>query len=74
MATILDPRYKIEMLEYYFPLIYGDKAKNEMICDYTSGRIGREGTRGTCVGEDPQVDDSLMDFERYHCKNKGWEY
>ena len=24
MATILDPRYKIELLEYYFPIIYGD--------------------------------------------------
>ena len=52
MATILDPRYKIELLEYYFPLIYGDKAKNEMICDYTSGRMGREGTRGTCRSEE----------------------
>ena len=24
VATILDPRYKIELLEYYFPIIYGD--------------------------------------------------
>ncbi|KAK9984027.1 hypothetical protein SO802_033552 [Lithocarpus litseifolius] len=54
VATILDPRYKIELLEYYFPLIYGDEAENEiqrvrdtcyeMICDYTSGRMGREGS------------------------------
>ena len=71
---ILDPRYKIELLEYYFLVIYGDEADNEiqrvrdicyeMICDYSSGRTGREGTRGPCVGEDPQVDDSVMDFER----------
>ena len=85
VATILDPRYKIELLEYYFPLIYGDEAENEiqkvrdtcyeMIRYYTSGRMGREGTRGTCVSEDPQVDDSLMDFERYLSqKKKGWEY
>ena len=24
VTTILDPRYKIELLEYYFPIIYGD--------------------------------------------------
>ena len=85
MATILDPRYKIELLGYYFPLIYGDEVENEiqrvkdtcyeMICDYTSGRMGREGNHGTCVSEDPQLEDSLMDFERYLSqKKKGWEY
>ena len=62
-ATILDPRYKIELLEYYFPIIYGDEADNEiqkvrdifyeMIRDYSSGRMGRESTHGPCVGEDP---------------------
>ena len=41
-----------------------------MIHDYTSGRMGREGTRGTCASEDPQVDDSLMDFERYLSQKK----
>ena len=41
-----------------------------MIRDYTSGRMGREGTRGTCVSEDPQVDDSLMNFERYLSQKK----
>ena len=56
-------------MEYYFPLIYGNEAENEiqkvrdtcyeMIHNYTSRRMGREGTRGTCVIEDPQVDDSL---------------
>ena len=71
----IDPRYNIELLEYYFPIIYGDEADNEiqrvrdicyeMIRGYSSGSMGREGTRGPCVGEDLQVDDSLMDFERY---------
>ena len=80
VTTILEPRYKIELLEYYFPIIYGDEADNEiqrgrdicyeMICDYSSRRMGREGTCGPCVGEDPQVDDSLMDFERYLCQKK----
>ncbi|XP_050245613.1 zinc finger BED domain-containing protein RICESLEEPER 3-like [Quercus robur] len=75
-----DPRYKIELLEYYFPIIYGDEVDNEiqmvrdicyeMIRDYSSGRMGREGTRGPCVGENLQVDDSLMDFERYLSKKK----
>ena len=85
VTTILDPRYKIELLEYSFPLIYGDEAKNkiqrvrdtcyEMIRDYTSGRMDREGTHGTYVSEDPQVDDSLMDFERYLSqRKKGWGY
>ena len=41
-----------------------------MIRDYTSGRMGREGTRGTCVSEDLQVDDSLMDFKRYLSQKK----
>ena len=30
VATILDPRYKIELLKYYFPLIYGDEDENEI--------------------------------------------
>jgi len=31
VATILDPRYKIKYLEYYFPLFYGDEmAKMEV--------------------------------------------
>ena len=61
VATILDPRYKIELLEYYFPIIYGDEDDNEiqrvrdicyeMIRDYSFGRMGREGTRGPCVGD-----------------------
>ena len=78
---ILDPRYKIELLEYYFPIIYGYEADNkiqrvrdicyEMICDYSSGRMGKKDTRGLCLGEDPQVDDSLMDFERYLSQKKG---
>ena len=41
-----------------------------MIRDYTSGRMGREGTRGTCVSEDSQVDDSFMDFEKYLVRKK----
>ena len=80
VATILDPRYKIELLEYYFLVIYGDEADNEiqrvrdicyeMIRDYSSERMDREGTCGPCVWKDPQVDDSLMDFERYLSKKK----
>ncbi|XP_050278193.1 zinc finger BED domain-containing protein RICESLEEPER 2-like [Quercus robur] len=80
VAIILDPRYKIELLEYYFPIIYGNEADNEiqrirdicyeMIRDYSSRRMGKEGTRGPCVGEDLQVDDSLMDFERYLSQKK----
>ena len=81
VATILEPINKIELLEYYFPIIYGDEADNEiqrvrdicyeMIRDYSSGRMSREGTRGPCAREDPQVDDSLIDFERYLSKKKG---
>ena len=80
VATILDPRYKIEFLENYFPIIYGDEVDNEiqrirdicyeMIRDYSFGRMDREGTRGPCVGEGPQVDDSLIDFERYLSQGK----
>jgi len=29
VGTVLDPRYKIELLDYYFPLIYGEQANNE---------------------------------------------
>ena len=80
VATILEPINKIELLEYYFPIIYGDEADNEiqrvrdicyeMIRDYSSGRMDREGTCGPCVRKDLQVDDSLMDFERYLSKKK----
>uniref|UniRef100_A0A2N9H493 HAT C-terminal dimerisation domain-containing protein n=1 Tax=Fagus sylvatica TaxID=28930 RepID=A0A2N9H493_FAGSY len=58
VATILDLRYKIELLEYYFPIIYGDQADDEiqrvrdicyeMLRDYNSGRMGKEANRGTC--------------------------
>ena len=75
VVTLLDLRYKIELLEYYFPIIYGDEADYkiqrvrdicyEMICDYSSRRMDNEDTHGPCVGEDLQVDDSLMVFERY---------
>ena len=41
-----------------------------MIHDYTSRRMGKEGTRGTIFSEDPQVDDSLIDFERYLSQKK----
>ena len=81
VATLLDPRYKIELLEYYFPIIYGDEADYkiqrvrdicyEMICDYSSRRMDNEDTRDPCVGEDLQVDDSLMVFERYLSQKKG---
>ena len=80
VATILEPINKMELLEYYFPIIYGDEADNkiqrvkdisyEMIRDYSSGRMDREVTRGPCVGEDLQIDDSLMDFKRYLSKKK----
>ena len=30
METILDPRYKTKLLEYYFPIIYGNEANNEI--------------------------------------------
>ena len=59
VATILEPINKIELLEYYFPIIYGDEADNEiqrvrdicyeMIRDYSSGRMDREGNCGPCV-------------------------
>ena len=42
-----------------------------MICYYSFGRMGREDNHGPCVGEDLQVDDSLMDFERYLSQKKG---
>ena len=42
-----------------------------MICDYSSRRMSREGTRSPCVRDDPQVDDSLIDFERYLSQKKG---
>ncbi|XP_022891877.1 zinc finger BED domain-containing protein RICESLEEPER 2-like [Olea europaea var. sylvestris] len=29
VATILDPRYKMKLVEYYFPLIFGDEAQEE---------------------------------------------
>lgn len=32
MATVLDPRFKMKILEYFFPLIYGDdKAKFHLL-------------------------------------------
>ena len=30
VATILEPINKIELLEYYFPIIYGDEVDNEI--------------------------------------------
>ncbi|KAK9983094.1 hypothetical protein SO802_032619 [Lithocarpus litseifolius] len=71
VATILDPRYKIELLEYYFPLIYGDEAENEiqrvretcyeMIRDYTSGRMGREGISSIVDGNEANTFQNILD-------------
>ena len=30
VATILDPRFKMKVIECYFPKIYGDKSFNEL--------------------------------------------
>ena len=30
VATVLDPRYKIKILEFYFPIMYGSKALSEI--------------------------------------------
>ena len=30
MAVVLDPRYKIKILEFYFPIMYGSKALCEI--------------------------------------------
>ena len=30
VATVLDPRYKINILEFYFPIMYGSKALSEI--------------------------------------------
>jgi hypothetical protein len=81
VATILDPRYKIELLQYYFPIIYGDQADDEiqrvrdicfeMLRDYNSGRMGKEANCGTCVSEDVvAVDDSLVNFDNFVSQKK----
>ena len=86
VATILDLRYKIELLEYYFLIIYGDQVDNEiqrlrdicyeMLHDYNSRRMGKKANRGTCVSEDVvAVDDSLINFDNFVSqKKKMWEY
>lgn len=28
VAAVLDPQYKMKLLEYYFPLLYGDEVAN----------------------------------------------
>lgn len=28
VAPVLDPQYKMKLLEYYFPLLYGDEVAN----------------------------------------------
>lgn len=30
VAIVLDPRYKMKLVEYYFPLIFGDEARVEV--------------------------------------------
>ena len=81
VTTILDPRYKIELLEYYFPIIYGYQADDEiqrvrdicyeMLHDYNSRRMGKEANRGTCVSEDVvAIDDSLVNFDNFVSQEK----
>ena len=43
VAAILDPRYKMKLIEYYFPIIYGDGAYTKIeniqkICDDLAGQ------------------------------------
>ena len=76
VATILDPRYKIELLEHYFPIIYSDQVDDEiqrvrdicyeMLRDYNSGQMGNEANHGTCLSEDVvAIDDSLVNFDNF---------
>ncbi|KAJ1418584.1 hAT-like transposase, RNase-H fold [Sesbania bispinosa] len=30
IGTVLDPRYKIHLLDYFFPLIYGEQSDHEI--------------------------------------------
>ena len=76
------------MLEYYFPIIYGDQFDDEiqrvrdicyeMLCDYNFGRMDKEANRGTCASEDVvAIDDSLVNFNNFVSqkkKKKRWEY
>lgn len=30
IATVFDPRYQMKLIEYYFPITYGDHASSEI--------------------------------------------
>jgi hypothetical protein len=74
------------LLKYYFPIIYGDQADDEiqrikdicydMLRDYNFGRMGKKTNCGTYVSEDVVVvDDSLVNFDEFISqKKKRWEY
>jgi hypothetical protein len=74
------------LLEYYFPIIYGDQFDDEIqrvrdICyerlrDYNFGRMDKEANRGTCASEDVvAIDDSFVNFNNFVSqKKKRWEY
>lgn len=74
VATVLDPRSKLELLQFYFPSLFGDEAYNEI------NRVGQlcydlvrqyQGTRSevgsvqSYVGEEEEDPDQLSSFDLY---------
>ncbi|KAL6864922.1 hypothetical protein ACP4OV_016073 [Aristida adscensionis] len=71
VATVLDPRYKLELLQFYFPSLFGDEAYNEInrirqLCyDLVRQYQGnRSEVLQSCVREEEDLD-QLSSYDLY---------
>lgn len=73
VATVLDPRYKLELLQFYFPSIFGDEAYNEInrvrqlcydLIKQYQGPQSKVGAMQPCGGEE-EGPDQLSSFDLY---------
>ncbi|XP_060968997.1 zinc finger BED domain-containing protein DAYSLEEPER-like isoform X2 [Cannabis sativa] len=77
IATILDPRFKMKLIEYYFPRIYGEKSSIEIervrkLCLDLVGEYNINQDQGStinhslsCSEHDKDVDESVDDLAGY---------
>ncbi|KAJ4702657.1 Zinc finger BED domain-containing protein [Melia azedarach] len=81
LATILDPRYKMKLIEYYFPMIYGDDSLfqiervhnfcGDLIKDYESKLKLREGSYSSSASSSSHsISHSLMSFSERQAERR----
>lgn len=75
IATILDPRFKMKLIEFYFPQIYGDKSSTEiekvrelcldLVKEYSLNQDKRSDQSASFSHHDKNIVDDLDDYDLF---------